>query len=385
GVTDRRLLHGLLERLAAGDANGVFELVDQALERSVDPARLLAELAEVVHQSALAQWRPDDTATLNVDAATLQLWYQIALSGRRDIGWAPSPRVGLEMTLLRMLAFEPGLSPGARTDDGASSTEAGRASVVTSESAKARPAAPDTATPQPAQMPATVSDHPPATYAVEEAVDAPAGNSSPADRRADGSTAGQNAAGSRAPSMGQGGGRLITPENWFEIVGQLSMPARSLAERCHATNEDDSVVLVIDPGFRSMASKATQERLVAQLERLGVNQPVRFVVGDSSAVSAPVAPSGRTAPTGPEESMASSERSAHAGQSVQPGQPAPPSSPAFETPAEVRERNERAAREARVASLREHPAAQVLSERAGAELIQESVRPLGDHGAVNER
>ncbi|MFP4462248.1 MAG: DNA polymerase III subunit gamma/tau [Guyparkeria sp.] len=383
GVTDRRLLHGLLERLAAGDAEGVFALVDQALERSVDPARLLAELAEAVHQSALAQWRPDDTATLNVDAATLQLWYQIALSGRRDIGWAPSPRVGLEMTLLRMLAFEPGLSPVARTDDGASATEAGRASsVVTSESAKARPAAPDTAAPQPAQMPPTVSDHPPATYVVEEAVDAPVGNSSPADRRADDSTAGQNAAGSTAPTMGQGGGRLITPENWFEIVGQLSMPARSLAERCHATNEDDSVVLVIDPGFRSMASKATQERLVAQLERLGVNQPVRFVVGESSAVSAPVAPAGQTAPAGPEESMASSERSAHAGQT---GQPAPPSSPAFETPAEVRERNERAAREARVASLREHPAAQVLSERAGAELIQESVRPLGDHGAINER
>ncbi|MGH8454476.1 MAG: DNA polymerase III subunit gamma/tau C-terminal domain-containing protein, partial [Nevskiales bacterium] len=37
-----------------------------------------------------------------------QLYYQIALQGRRDMDWAPDPRSGLEMTLLRMLAFRPG-------------------------------------------------------------------------------------------------------------------------------------------------------------------------------------------------------------------------------------------------------------------------------------
>jgi len=157
-------------------------------------------------------------------------------------------------------------------------------------------------------------------------------------------------------------GRTITRDNWFEIVAQLSMPARSLAERCHAVNDEDSVVLMIDPGFLSMASKATQERLVAQLQRLGVRQPVRFEVGDTSAAAEPV----RDKPAGPTEL------------------PSPSPEAPVETPAQVRERNEQAAAEAREQSLRGHPAARVISERAGAKMIQESVRPREDHGAVNE-
>src|SRR3546814_14112898 len=37
----------------------------------------------------------------------VQLWYQMALNGRRDLSLAPSPRSGFEMCLLRMLAFRP--------------------------------------------------------------------------------------------------------------------------------------------------------------------------------------------------------------------------------------------------------------------------------------
>jgi DNA polymerase-3 subunit gamma/tau len=37
----------------------------------------------------------------------VQLWYQMALNGRRDLALAPSPRAGFEMSVLRMLAFRP--------------------------------------------------------------------------------------------------------------------------------------------------------------------------------------------------------------------------------------------------------------------------------------
>ncbi len=369
GVTDRRLLHGLLERLAQGDADGVFGLVDQALERSVDPARLLAELGEVVHQSALAQWLPTDAPSLDVDPATLQLWYQIALSGRRDIGWAPSPRVGLEMTLLRMLAFEPGVSPGAAGTDGAArATRSGEQSKGASATRTGSP-------PVDARR-ATVSDGEPADYRVQD------------EKRVPVETSPESAAPVVDPEPEPAadravGGLTITAENWVEIVARLSMPARSLAERCHATREDDAVVLVIDPGFRSMASKATQERLVAQLERLGVREPVRFVVGNTSAVSAPVRPEpdrlGQGEPSIPDAPPAPAVERA----GEMPG--GAPQPAVMETPAQVRERNERAAAEAREASLREHPAARVLTERAGARLIHESVRPLDEHGTVNER
>lgn len=362
GVTDRRLLHGLLERLAAGDADGVFGLVDQALERSVDPARLLTELAETVHRAALAQWLPTDAPALDADAATLQLWYQIALSGRRDIGWTPSPRVGLEMTLLRMLAFEPGTGPGIDLPGArhAASTSSGQAPL------RHQPA---TATDQDTSgTPVGVADRDSAGYGSEA-------SASTEGMEADGAAGdvsrsvpdmGHSAA-SGAMESEASGGRTITPGNWFEVVAQLSMPARSLAERCHAVNDGDSVVLVIDPGFLSMASKATQERLVAQLQRLGVQQPVRFEVGETSAAAAPVQP--RAAPAPAESSP----------------QPDDPVCTAVETPAQTRERNEQAAAEAREQSLRHHPAARVIAERAGAELIRESVRPVDDHGAVNER
>lgn len=363
GVTDSRLLQGLLDALAAGESQALFSLVDQALERSVDPSRLLAELAEVIHRAALAQWLPSDGVSVTVEATpqTLQLWYQIALSGRRDIGWAPSPRVGLEMTLLRMLAFEPGPSSSGSPASG----QGGTATTATGLPGRSQ-----------RQAPPVVADSPPASYrsnqrqgpieSSELVSAAPRPTPAANDIVAASTTLAE-------PSAVASGAVTIAPDNWAGIVARVPMPARNLAERCHVTIEDDAVVLVIDPDFRSMASPATRERLTTQLDRLGVTQPVRFRVGDVSDNI----PSnfqgncqsndqgGEPAPSqgGPEAPMVESAA-------------LPPAAASIETPAEIRERNEQAAAEAREASLREHPAVRVLVERTGAELIQESLRPI---------
>jgi DNA polymerase-3 subunit gamma/tau len=330
GVTDRRLLDALLAALAGGDAERVFSLVEQALERSVDPARLLAELAESVHRLSLAQWLPfeeggePDGALSAVDPQTWQLWYQIALGGRRDIGWAPSPRVGLEMTLLRMLAFQPAGEGRAIPSAGVSDT--GTAAVYRSETRPESPA--DSAASTPARNASAPRKSAPSEAIGPEARAEDEAPPAPAEK---------------APAAPPRDGVSITPANWPELVVRLPMPARSLAERCTVAEEDGVVVLTIDPGFRSMASKATQDRLVTQLERMGVHSPLRFVVGDAAA---------------PETARPTA---------------APPDGP---TPAEIRERNERAARAERVESVQSHPAARVLAERAGAELLADSVRPV---------
>ncbi len=352
GVTDQRLLRALLDALAVGDAEALFSHVDQALERSVDPARLLAELAESVHRASVAQWLPAaDTADgtpahVEVDPQTLQLWYQIALGGRRDIGWAPSPRVGLEMTLLRMLAFQP-----ATGEEGATRRQVESASgrVADGPATGGYQVAADA---QPASPQAAASRHESPPEAPSPTVTAePVSPSAPA----------------KAESAGPGpteatGSLRIGAHNWAEIVSRLAMPARSLAERCHASDEGDTVLLTIDPGFRSMASKGTQDRLVSQLKRLGVTQAIRFVFGEASPPSRAVtesAPQGAIdTPSGPVEGP---------------------------TPAEIRERNEQAEQQARIDSVRQHPAARVMAERADAELILESVRPVeGANGSVNE-
>lgn len=353
GVTDQRLLRALLDALAVGDAQSLFKHVDQALERSVDPARLLAELAESIHRASVAQWLPagetadGPSAYVEVDPQTLQLWYQIALGGRRDIGWAPSPRVGLEMTLLRMLAFQPATAedvPRRATESApgrvADAPAAGGYQVVGDASPASREAR------AAASRHESPSEAPAAAVTAEPVSPAAAAKAEPAD-----------------PGPAEAMGSLrIGAHNWAEIVSRLAMPARSLAERCHASDEGDSVLLTIDPGFRSMASKGTQDRLVSQLKRLGVTQAVRFVFGETSspypAATVP-APQGATG-------------------SPSAGVEGP-------TPAEIRERNEQADQQARVDSVRQHPAARVMAERAGAELIPESVRPVeGANGSVNE-
>src|SRR5690606_34111194 len=64
----------------------------------------------------------------------VQLWYQMAVSGRRDIGMAPSTRAGFEMSLLRMLAFRPG-EGGAESSGGAGAGAGGRAGGVAAAAA----------------------------------------------------------------------------------------------------------------------------------------------------------------------------------------------------------------------------------------------------------
>lgn len=109
----------LLDALADGEGASVLEVVDNLAQQSPDYADVLAELITALHYLALIKQVPDAWDELMGDRARLdalanrfspedlQLYYQIALIGRRDLPLVPDPRTGLEMTLLRMLAFRP--------------------------------------------------------------------------------------------------------------------------------------------------------------------------------------------------------------------------------------------------------------------------------------
>jgi DNA polymerase-3 subunit gamma/tau len=120
GSIDRRRVVGLLEALAANDAPAVLRQVAELDELSPDYAAVLAELLSLLQRVALAQVLPeavpDDDLADPEDARRLagmlmpedvQLFYQIALLGRRDLPLMPEPRGGFEMVLLRMLCFRP--------------------------------------------------------------------------------------------------------------------------------------------------------------------------------------------------------------------------------------------------------------------------------------
>jgi DNA polymerase-3 subunit gamma/tau len=138
-ATDRLPL--MIESVQAGDAAAVLAEVEALAARAPDFTGLLRELLLVLHRAAVLQQVPGaaqpgwgDVARLerlarSVPPANLQLFYQIALVGQRDLPLAPDERSGFEMVMLRMLAFRP--------DDGDASVE-----TVAANTAAARPPAP---------------------------------------------------------------------------------------------------------------------------------------------------------------------------------------------------------------------------------------------------
>ena len=125
GTVSRDRVMDILKALIANDAAAMMQHVAELADLSPDYANVLAELLALLHQMALAQKVPqavdenliDREALLQlstqVSSEDIQLFYQVGLIGRRDLPLAPEPRSGLEMALLRMLAFKPNLQARA--------------------------------------------------------------------------------------------------------------------------------------------------------------------------------------------------------------------------------------------------------------------------------
>ena len=119
GSIDHAHITAIIDALSRSDAPALMTVVNELVQQSRNLETALDELAEAMHRIALIQAAPDfrdpvrdDWDSLTERASQLspedaQLYYQIAINGRRDMGLAPDPRTGLEMTLLRMLAFRP--------------------------------------------------------------------------------------------------------------------------------------------------------------------------------------------------------------------------------------------------------------------------------------
>jgi DNA polymerase-3 subunit gamma/tau len=120
GTIDRGHVGRLVEALARGDGAGLLAEVRELDRDAPDYDRALVDLATLLQRVAIVQIVPEaapqdeefDAALLTQLARAIspedaQLYYQIALAGRRDLNMAPEPRIGFEMTLLRMLAFRP--------------------------------------------------------------------------------------------------------------------------------------------------------------------------------------------------------------------------------------------------------------------------------------
>ena len=129
GSVDRTQVAALLDTLADGDGDRLMATVETLAGFAPDWGNVLDALAEALHRIQVKQLVPGavredegiDVAAYagRVRPEVVQLWYQMAVNGRRDLELAPSPRIGFEMSVLRMLAFRPEADAGPMAGGGA--------------------------------------------------------------------------------------------------------------------------------------------------------------------------------------------------------------------------------------------------------------------------
>ena len=150
GTVRRDEVSALLGALADNDRQRLLRCADELAERNADFADVLAGIQRALHDIAMAQTVGGEVASSvapfveRMSPEDVQLFYEIALRGSRDLQFAPDPRVGFEMTLIRMLVFAPetARSGGNRAAPRAREVEQASAAAETTRSEREVAAAP---------------------------------------------------------------------------------------------------------------------------------------------------------------------------------------------------------------------------------------------------
>jgi DNA polymerase-3 subunit gamma/tau len=183
GALDQAYLVRMLDALAVRDAKALLDIADEMAARSLSWSSALQDLGTLLNRIAIAQTVPsavpddlperDDIVRLApmFSPEDVQLYYQIVVHGRHELGLAPDEYSGFTMTLLRMLAFAPidggGTALAAPAPSAARATSAGAGATAASSAAAARSAsAPAITRPPPSTAAASTSAEKPASRAM---------------------------------------------------------------------------------------------------------------------------------------------------------------------------------------------------------------------------
>jgi DNA polymerase-3 subunit gamma/tau len=167
GTVDSDYCYRIADALLASDGPALLGEARALAERSISMSSALDELAGLFHRIAIAQAVPAALDTLpdatrigayarSFTPEAVQLAYQICVQGREDLALAPDEQTGLAMTLLRLLAFEPGggetkpVEP-VRAHSTRSDGAAARNSVASAQSTQSAPADATAAAPRQAE------------------------------------------------------------------------------------------------------------------------------------------------------------------------------------------------------------------------------------------
>jgi DNA polymerase-3 subunit gamma/tau len=271
GAIDQSYLYQLLEALLASDGGSIINQAKLMEERSISFEAALNDFAQLLHQIAIAQTVPQSVAddlpereillslAQRISPETLQLYYQIALLGRRDIGLAPDEYAGFTMSLLRMLAFTP--------------NEAN----TTASASKAVQTAPEVQRPTPVSPVAKPAAVAPIAEPTEKrtALVENVNLQTPADVEV------QTLA-VTASEFGNEQGISSFNGNWRSLVDELKLGlARELAKHCElVTYDENSISLSVPEAQKHLVSANYQEKLgTAITQHFGKKIKLQFSIG----------------------------------------------------------------------------------------------------------
>ncbi len=364
GLTSEARLRALVAALSAQDAPALFAAMSQLAQGAPDYAEVLAELLQLFHALAVQQLMPDADAELFEASPVLvaefapvfspdavQLMYQIALHGRRDLPLAPSPRLGLEMTMMRMLAFTPQggaeAAPATTARAQAVAPRAAQASAETPAPAAARmapqeaiQAALQATGASPRASKPLEKDHPVISPVVSPVV-------APTPPAVESTHVGANL-GSR--KVAEFTPPTVTPPaeaavptiqplgDWLAVLPRLGLKAMvmQLAENLELVGQEgDKITLRCPASHASVRSAASEKTLAMALgKQLGLSGAVRLQIIEGATEKA--------------------------------------------TPAQVRQQTQDARQQRAFESLRNDPLVRALEDNYEARLLEDTVRPLDE-------
>ena len=297
GTVDRTQVAALLEGLAAADGDALLATVDSLAGFAPDWGNVLEALAEALHRIQVRQLVPGavragegvpvDSLAERLRPEVVQLWYQMAVNGRSDLELAPTPRIGFEMAVLRMLAFRPEADAGPLPLAPPAAAQVAAASTHGLASAAAIAATP--ATPAPPRKPLAPSSGmgtgtaEPAAAARLEAGIALAAAGAPDAAPAPAVTAAPTSAPAASPSVLAEGTRIVDSEDWLRRVAacELKGPARELAAHsAFVDHADGELTLALPAGFEYLRTERSSGDLAAALAvGLGAAPKISFRTG----------------------------------------------------------------------------------------------------------
>ena len=233
GTVAQQPIQEILQNLASGNAKALMEKIAETAQLTPDFADILRQILQILHRVAITQQLPDFVdhqfdpqliASLAKDLLPedIQLFYQIGMIGLRDLSFAPDPRSGFEMVMLRMLTFRP-------------------------------------------TSPASNFSSPPKHSLTKQVLPAKAHTSPPVETMPLQDTKPET--------------QTSTSSNWTDIIAALNLNGRSreLVNNCVLDNIDEKYChLLLDPSYKQIGTKAEDKLREALQNHFG--RPLQLVI-----------------------------------------------------------------------------------------------------------